>query len=66
MMLNQMTQDQKTAYFQMSPEQQNQMVQDFHQQNFGTNTTTDMPKGGPTVEGSMMPGGENFGKPRGV
>ena len=41
---------------------QDAKVQEWHQQNFGTNTSTDMPKGGPVVEGKWMPGGSEWGK----
>jgi hypothetical protein len=62
MMLKGMSQDEKNAYFTSSSDAQNTAVQDWHQQNFGTNTSTDMPKGGPIVEGKYMPGGSEFGK----
>jgi hypothetical protein len=57
-MLKDMTQEQKTAYFTSTPEQQNAAVQDWHQQNFGTNTSTDMPAQHNVVEGKYMPGGQ--------
>jgi hypothetical protein len=42
-MLRGMDQPAKTEYFQMDPSAQNQMVQDWHNQNFGMPTSTDMP-----------------------
>jgi hypothetical protein len=62
MMLKGMPQDEKNAYFQSEPSAQDAAVQAWHQENFGTNTSTDMPKGGPVVEGKYMPGGSEFGK----
>jgi hypothetical protein len=58
LMLKTMTQDEKNAYFTSSSEQQNQAVQDWHQQNFGTNTSTEMPFNPNVVEGKYMPGGK--------
>jgi hypothetical protein len=42
-MLRGMDQPSKTAYFQMESSQQDAMVQDWHQQNFGMPTSTNMP-----------------------
>lgn len=58
LMLKDMTQEQKNAYFTSSSEAQNAAVQDWHQQNFGTNTSTDMPFNPNVVEGKYMPGGK--------
>ena len=63
MMLKGMTPEQKADYFRSTPEQQNAAVQDWHQQNFGTNTSTDMPKGGSMVDGNAV--GWEGGRPKG-